>query len=620
MKRIIKRVLATLLVLLALVGAATGYALQKLRATVFNTVPAPEAATGLRTVDARTYSKFAVVAAHPEATRIGEQVLAAGGSAIDAAVAVQAALTLVEPQSSGIGGGAFLLYWDAPSQRLFAFDGRETAPAAATPKLFLGEDGKALAFPVALLGGRSVGVPGVVRMLGRAQARFGKKPWSELFHGAASLASRGFTVTSRLNALVAFDPVMPALPLMRSHFYGVDGWPRKVGDSLSSPLLSQTLEQLAAGGPDSFYSGPIAQDIVAAVRGARRPTMARGIFNAVARQWGVATEGEATVEAPGGMTLDDLAKYEPVEREPLCLPYRRYRLCTMPPPAGGVSVLQLMGLLAPYELSKLDDTELLHLFLQAEALVDADRDRWVGDPAFVNAPTAGLLDPGYLDERRKLISTGTPAKEVKAGRPPGTTAALSGESFELPSTSHFVVVDADGSVACMTTSIEFGFGSHVMVRGFVLNNQLTDFAFTPEHAGEPVFNAVAGGKRPRSAMAPVIVFDAQSGKPVLAVGSPGGPRIIAYVARTLIGVLDRGLSPSEAIAMPHVLMAKGKVEVEDVGWKEASAREALVTTLKAKQYEVSVTQENSGLHAVEIRPNQLRPGIDPRREGTSAGE
>jgi gamma-glutamyltranspeptidase/glutathione hydrolase len=619
-RRLLRKILLVLAIVLVPPIGATAYAVLKLRATVLRSVPAPEAPTGLRAVQAPVMHGPLVVAAHPEAARAGAEVLRNGGSAIDAAIAVQATLTLVEPQSSGLGGGAFLLYYDAPSKKLTAFDGRETAPAAATPKLFLDDKGKPYSFPAALLGGRSVGVPGVVRMLSMVHGRYGKKPWRELFEPAAALADRGFDVTPRLHMLISLDPVMPALPALRGYFFRADGWPLNVGERLANKPLAETLRAVGEGGADAFYTGPIAADIVGTVQKARRPSLTRGAFNLVVRQLGVAAEGEPTVDAPGTLALQDLADYRALEKEPLCVPYHRFRICSAPPPSGGVTVLEVMRLLEPLELSKRTEgsADELALLLGAEALGEADRDRWIGDPAFVQVPFEGLLDEGYVSERRKLLSAERAPANVEAGVPPGAvTATEKGEAFEVPSTSHFVVVDADGSVATMTTSIEFGFGSHLMARGFVLNNQLTDFAFTPEKNGKTVANAVAPGKRPRSAMSPTLVLD-ENGAPVLAVGSPGGPRIIGYVAQTLVSVLDHGARPSDAIARPHVVYAGGKAEIEDIGWSDQKARDQLAEALKARGFNVNVTSENSGLHAVGWTPDGVLPGIDPRREGVAA--
>jgi gamma-glutamyltranspeptidase/glutathione hydrolase len=542
---------------------------------------------------------------------------------MDAAVAVQAALTLVEPQSSGLGGGAFLLYFDARSGSLKAYDGRETAPASATPSLFLDEKGKPVSFPAALLGGRSVGVPGVVRMLALAHGAHGKLAWADAFPAAVALAERGFAVTPRLHTLLDLDPVLPAIATTRGYFFGADGWVLPVGARLANPALAETLRTIAKEGPDGFYAGPIAADLVEAVGAARRPAWARATFNLVAREVGVSATGEATVAAPGGLTAADLAAYKAVEREPLCVAYRRYRVCTPPPPSGGVVVLEALALLERFDLGKLgvDSPEALHLITEAERLAYADRDRWVADPGFVDVPSAGLIDAAYVRERGAAITPERSIGKAKPGTPPGAHAeAESGQAFEVPSTSHFVIVDGDGSVACMTSSIEFAFGAHVMARGFLLNNQLTDFSFAPVADGRPVQNAVAPGKRPRSSMSPILVFDRESQRPMLALGSPGGGRIIGYVLRALVGVLDGHLSPQEAVARPQVFNMNGQTEVEDVGWPSRGARDALVHALEAWGHEISLGQQNSGLHAVRISTDGLSAGIDPRREGIAVGE
>jgi gamma-glutamyltranspeptidase / glutathione hydrolase len=617
----VRRGLLALGVLAVAAGAAAGYAVLSFRSTLSHTLPAPESPTGLRPVTERRFPHGLVVAAHPEAVRLGAQVLARGGSALDAAVTVQAALTLVEPQSSGLGGGAFLLYWDAQQGRLYSYDGRETAPASATPELFLDAAGAPLTFPEALVGGRSVGVPGVVRLLALAHARHGRQQWSSLFTGPAELAQAGFAVTPRLHALLALDSSLPTLPALRRLFLSADGWPLPVGARLSNPALAATFRALAAGGPEAFYGGPLAAEMVEAVRTARQPSQARVTFDQVARQLGVAATGEADVPAPGGLSLADLAGYRAVERDPLCVSYRRFRLCSVAPPAGGVSVLQAMKLLERFDLSALTpgSADEAHLLVEALALVDADRQRWVADPNFAPVPTGGLLDPAYLAERGGHLSLQRALGAVEPGQPPGARGAVqSGQAFEVPSTSHFVVVDGQGSIACMTTSIEFGFGAHVLAGGFLLNNQLTDFAFTPTRDGRPVFNAVEAGKRPRSSMSPVIVFEQATGKPVLAVGSPGGSRIVGYVVQALVGVLDHQLSLDAALAQPHVVQAAGVAEVEDVGWPSPAARDEVVEALRQRGHQVTVGPQNSGLHGVALGA-ALTSGVDPRREGEAAG-
>lgn len=621
-RRVLRLVGIGLLGLVLFVVGLLGAVAWRMSERMLRTNPAPESATGLRVVaEVRTRHDI-VVAAHPEAVRIGEAVLLAGGSAADAAVAVQAALTLVEPQSSGLGGGAFMLYYDARRETLKAYDGRETAPAAATATLLLGEKGGALPFPAAFVGGLSVGVPGVVRMLSLLHERHGRLKWAHLFDGAATLAERGFVVTPRLHELVGADPILPSLPATRDYFFGADGWPLAVGSTLRNPPLAETLRRIGRDGPDAFYGGDIARDIVDTVQAGRRPSLSRMGANLLLRQLGVAATGSATVPNPGKLALGDLAAYRAKERDPLCLPYRRYRVCGFPPPSsGGIAVLQALRLLEPFDLSKLGPNSALtlHLLLEVERLVYADRDAWIADPDFVSVPVNGLLDAEYLRTRGAAIQTERSMGVAKAGQPPGATARTAFPAPEVPSTTHFVIVDRDGNIACMNSSIEFAFGAHVLVRGFLLNNQLTDFSFVPQKDGKPVANAVAAGKRPRSSMAPLMVFDAATGKPLLALGSPGGGRIIGFVLRALVGMLDFGLSPQQAVALPHVLNMNGDTEIEDVGWTQASERQALVQALSARGHKVTVGQANSGLHVVMLTAQGLAAGIDPRREGAAAG-
>ena len=621
-RRLVVRILIVLAVLAVPPAVIIGRAVMKVRSTLLRSVPAPESPSGLRAVPQTLFPHAAVVASHPEAARIGAEVLAAGGSAIDAAVAVQATLTLVEPQASGIGGGAFLLYYDGPTQKLSVIDGRETAPASATPGLFLNSKGKPLSFPQALLGGQSVGVPGVVSALALAHGRYGRKTWAELFEKAAELAEIGFTVTPRLSVGLDLDPALPAMDATRAYFYPGDGWPVATGSTLVNKPLAQTLRAIGNGGAAAFYTGPIASQIVEAVHGAKRPSMTRGAFNLVARQWGLAANGTSDVDAPGGLSLADLAGYRAVERDPICVVYRRFRVCTAPPPSGGATVLQTLRMLERFDLKKLGPgVESAHLMTEAQAIAESDRQRWSADPAFAAVPTAGLLDEPYLAGRGREISIDRTLPPAVAGLPPGATAqTATGEAFELPSTSHFAITDRDGSIVSMTTSIEFQFGSHVMAGGFLINNQLTDFAFTPETDGKRVFNAVEAGKRPRSAMSPVIVFDHESGRPLFAVGSPGGPRIIAYVIQTLVGVLDFGLDLNHAIAAPHVLSVKGELEVEDLGWPDEASRDRFVEGLRARGHKVSVAAANSGIHGLALTPDGIVPGIDPRREGDAQGD
>lgn len=621
-RRVLRRVAIGLLGLLLFVVGLFGSAAWRISQLFLHTTPAPESSTGLRGVVEIHMPHSIVVAAHPEAVRIGQAVLAAGGSAADAAVAVQAALTLVEPQSSGIGGGAFMLYYDARQQALRAYDGRETAPAAATPTLLVDEAGKALPFPAALVGGRSVGVPGVVRLLSLVHERHGRLKWAQLWGGAAMLAEQGFVVTPRLHALIEMDPILPTLPSARDYFFGADGWALRVGSTRRNVPLAETLRRIGRDGPDAFYGGDIARDIVDAVQAGRRPSLVRMGANLLLRQLGVAAMGSATTPSVGGLALSDLAAYRAKERAPLCVPYRRYRVCGFPPPSsGGIAVLQALRLLERFDLSHLSPNSdaALHLLLEAERLAYADRDAWGADPDFVSVPVSGLLDEEYLKTRSATIRSERSMGVARAGQPFGAPSSQPAKAAEVPSTTHFVIVDSDGNIACASSSIEYAFGAHVFVRGFLLNNQLTDFSFVPSRKGQPVANAVAPGKRPRSSMAPILVFDAATGKPLVALGSPGGGRIIGYVLRALTGMLDFGLTPQQAVALPHVLNMNGDTEVEDVGWATENDRQMLVKGLSARGHKVAVGQANSGLHVVKLTPQGLLAGIDPRREGAAAG-
>ncbi|MFT5127502.1 MAG: gamma-glutamyltranspeptidase/glutathione hydrolase [Rhodothermales bacterium] len=553
---------------------------------------APEAASGFRKVALAESSRFMVASAHPEAADCGHKILKQGGSALDAMVAVQAMLTLVEPQSSGLGGGGFLLYYDAKAKQLIAYDGRETAPAAATPDLFL-QEGAPMKFYDALVGGRAVGTPGIMRMLELAHARHGRRPWSTLFRDPIQRAKTGFTVTPRLAKMLKSDAHLFTQPGTRKIFMDGDS-PYSAGATLKNPALAQTFQALADQGADAIYTGPIAKEIVATVK-------AHG--------------------NPGTLELSDLATYQPKLREPICVNYRGYRVCALPPPSGGLVVLQILKLLEPFDLG--DDpqsTDFIHLLAEAERLAYADRARYMADPDFVRVPATGLLSASYLKTRSALIDSRRATPNAEAGLPPEVAAKQAdGTSFDRPSTSHIVVTDAEGNIACMTSSIENAFGSRVMVGGFLLNNQLTDFSFRPTDEGDRlVANSLAPLKRPRSSMSPIMVFD-QDGKPVLALGSPGGSRIIGYVAQTLIHVLDFGLDVQAAIDLPHVLNRNGKTEVEDhPDHREAIDR--LIRELTARGHTVTRGDHSSGIHAIGLAAAGLTGGADPRREGVALGE
>jgi len=614
----VKRAIALTAVILAFVvaagAAAFAWGLRSWRAR-----SAPEAATAWNDPPAAVTSTSAmVVAAHPLASRAGAKMIESGGSAADAAVAVQAMLTLVEPQSSGIGGGAFLLYYDGESGALEAWDGRETAPVTATSELFLEPDGEPLGFFEAVVGGRSVGAPGVVRMLAEVHGRHGRLPWRVLFRPAIRAAREGFRVTPRLAHLLARDPLLRAMPAARALYYP-NGRAIDAGTRHRNPELADVLEAIAAGGPEAMYEGPIAAAIVRAVREAVQPAEWKMAFNVSMLGLGLETWtlGAAT-PVPGELTESDLEAYRAVRREPVCVVYRaRWRVCGMPPPtSGGITVLQILKLLERFDLSAgLRSPEVVHLIAEASKLAFADRNRYIADADFVDVPTEGLLDPDYLAERSARIDSDRTMGRAAPGTPPGApTARRTTSSLERPSTSHFSIVDGDGDLVSMTTSVENAFGSRLVVRGFLLNNQLTDFAFLPEAEDRLVANRVEPGKRPRSSMAPVIAFDIETGEPVLAVGSPGGSRIIGYVVNAVLGVLDGGLPPDEAVRQPHVVDRNGPLEIGRRGWAPGE-RARLVEALEARGHEVEVESMSSGLHAIARTDGLWRGGADPRREG-----
>lgn len=572
----------TLLVLLLVLPSA--HALNESRA--------PESATGWQPRDPVVVDSSLVVSAHPLATRAGMAMLDDNGSALDAAIAVQAMLTLVEPQSSGIGGGAFLLYWDAKQQQLFAYDGRETAPAAVTPDLFLNEDGSPMPWQQALVGGRSVGTPGVLRMLELAHQRHGRLPWQAPFQPAIHQAREGFNVTPRLHRLIA-DGINPGLkhyPEARSYFFTADGQPLPVGTLVHNPELADSLQLIAEQGANVFYRGPLAEKIVAAVQ----------------------TAGDN----PGRLQAEDLANYQPRERTPVCRPYREYRICGFPPPtSGGVTLLQILGLMAQqtFTISSLPDVDFSHLLTQASRLAYADRGRYLADSDFVEVPVDALLAPDYLQQRARLID---PTRDMGQAQPgaPTLLERSDDQAAERPSTSHFVIRDAEGNLVSMTTSIEMAFGSTLMAGGFLLNNQLTDFSFVAEQDGKPVANRIAPGKRPRSSMAPVMVFD-QDNRPVAALGSPGGSRIISYVAQTLLLMLHTDLPLQEILHQGHVSNRNGITELE-----QDTAAEQLLFELQDRGHAVTIRELNSGVHALRLRADgRWEAGVDPRREGLALG-
>ncbi len=537
--------------------------------------------------------KFMVAAANPLAVDAGYRILKQGGSAVDAAIAVQLVLNLVEPQGSGIGGGAFMLVTGAKTRHLTVYDGRETAPAAARPDRFLDHSGKPLEFRDAVIGGRSVGVPGTLAALAAAHRRHGRLPWSALFTPAIELALQGFAVSPRLHDALEREGSM--LQSRAQAYFFPDGAPLAAGATLTNPTFAATLRELAFHGTRSLYSGSIARDIVATV-------------------------DDAPVN-PGDMTLADLARYRAAIRSPLCSGYRGYRVCGAPPPSsGGIAVLEMLSILERRDFAAQPpgSAASAHLFAEAGRLAYADR-IYVGDPAFVPAPT-WLLDADYLAHRAALISNDHSMGVAAPGVPPPLVVARKVArrevpALEFPSTSHISIVDREGNAVAMTTSIEDGFGSRLMTAsGFLLNNELTDFTWVPTADGKPVANRVAGGKRPRSAMAPTIVYDRQ-GRVFMVVGAPGGPAIINYVAKTIVGVIDWKLDPQAATALPNIGSRNGPTEIE-----AGTAATALEPALRALGHSIAVMQHPSGIQAIVRTESGWIGGADPRREGSVRGD
>jgi gamma-glutamyltranspeptidase/glutathione hydrolase len=533
-----------------------------------------------------------VVAAHPLAAEAGADVLAAGGTAADAMVAVQTVLGLVEPQSSGLGGGAFLVWHDAATGQITTLDGRETAPLEATPRLFQDAGGEPLGFFEAVVGGRSVGTPGTPALMAEAQARWGNRDWAGLLDPAIRLAEDGFTVSPRLAMLVAGDAERLAVDPSTAAYFLPDGAPLAEGDLLRNPAYAASLRALAKQGADGFYSGPVAEAIVAAVRGADHN--------------------------PGLLGPLDLAIYRIKERPAVCAPYLGHEVCGMgPPSSGAVAVGQILGALESSDLAALgsENPESWRLIGEASRLAFADRGRYLADSDFVPVPVKGLLDPAYLASRAALFAAGGVLDEAPAGTPEFDHTLLwaDGDTLEQPATTHISIVDSFGNALSMTSTIENAFGARLMAAGFLLNNELTDFSFRSHEAGVPVANRVEPGKRPRSSMAPTIVR--RDGAPVLVLGSPGGSSIIGYVAQAVIAHLDWGMDVQQAADMGRALNRFGIFDLE-----EGSTVAALAGPLAAMGYEVRLGAQTSGLHAISLGSYGLLGGADPRREGVALGQ
>jgi gamma-glutamyltranspeptidase / glutathione hydrolase len=534
----------------------------------------------------------AVSAADPRAAEAGMELLREGGSAADAAAAVMLALTVVEPQSSGIGGGGFLLYHDESADRIASYDGRETAPAAARPTYFLDVEGRPRSHREAVPGGLSVGVPGNLRLIELAHERHGRLPWARLFAPAIRLARDGFAISPRMHRLLsgARDRA-GSTPWARAQFYGPDGAPKPIGTILRNPELAALLERLAERGPEHFYTGPAAGNLVAAVRGAPRN--------------------------PSPMTQGDLATYQAHERPPLCGLYRGHRICGMgPPSSGATTVFAILKQLERFDLAAIgpDSPVAWHLIAESMRLAYADRETWIGDPDHVAVPTAGLMDEAYLASRSALISPDRAMARAAAGSPPGAAARTAAPAGEVPSTSHFVAVDAAGNVASYTSTIEGIWGSGLTVDGYFLNNELTDFSFVPEEDGAPVANRVEGGKRPRSSMSPTIVYG-PDGEVRIAIGAAGGTTIIAQVAKALIGIIDWEMSAQAAIAMPQLIGYGERVTIE-----RGTSMEAMASALRAMGHEIVLVEGGYKANAVERAGGRWSGAADPRSEGVALVE
>lgn len=594
MRRLFSHRVLSVVVVMGLLSACSSNALQantkaQSIAPAGADAHAPERATGLTQQKQIHAKKFMVASANPLATQAGYDILSRGGSAIDAMVAVQTTLSLVEPQSSGLGGGAFVVYWDNKAKKLTTFDGRETAPKKASPELFLDEKGEPLEFMDAVVGGRSVGVPAVPLLMQELHQRYGKLAWKDLFDKPIQLARDGFVVSPRLAQSIVQNEKSLRRYKNTADYFLPNGKPLQAGMVLKNQAFADSVRALAQNGAKDFYSGPYAQNIVKTV-----------------------TQAKDNV---GLLSMEDMKSYRIIERQPVCAAYRVYQVCGMgAPSSGGIAVGQILGMLNEFSPAEVGyHADGLRRLGDASRLAFADRDLYVADPDFVPVQAQAMLAPQYLKARSQLIKNSDKAlKEVKAGEFVRQWV-VADNSIELPSTSHISIVDADGNVLSMTTSIENAFGSTLMANGYLLNNELTDFSFMPKKDGELVANRVEGGKRPRSSMAPIIVF--KDGAPYIAVGSPGGSRIIGYVAKTILAYSDWGMNIQDAISAPNMLNRFGKYELE-----VSTKAEQFKADLEKLGYTTDVRELNSGVQAIVIDGEGLTGAADPRREGLVMGE
>ncbi|MBK9350461.1 MAG: gamma-glutamyltransferase [Sulfuritalea sp.] len=575
-------------------GSSLGVSLGILLTAIFLATPAwpqtaqPEASSGYAQQPPVVGGKFMAVTANVNATDAALEILRLGGNALDAAIAAQWVLNLVEPQSSGIGGGGFLLHWDAARRRVSAWDGREAAPRAASADFALRADGSMAGYSELLATGKAVGAPGLVAMLDQAHRQHGKLRWERLFRPAIRLAENCFAVSPRLHLLLRDDPLLRSDPAARALYFRESGEPLQAGDTLCNPELAAMLRRIATGGADALHRGQAAERMVAVV-----------------------------ADRGGSLRAEDLRDYRPKTREPLCGPYRQWRVCGMPPPSsGGISVLQILGILEHSGLSSAQPAaaDAAHYFAEAGRLAYADRARYLADPDYIEVPQRALVDSRYLRQRSRLLDSRRSIGIAKPGELPTHRAQADDDAPELPSTTHLSIVDQAGNAVALTSSIESAFGSRIQVDGYLLNNQLTDFSLTAGRDGRTVANRLEPGKRPLSSMAPTFIFDA-GGRLHAVLGSPGGSRIINYVARTIVSVLDGGLDPATAIAMPHVGNRNGATEVERSRFPEVVAQE-----LERRGHELQRGDMTSGLHVILRHANSWIGAADPRREGSAGGE